>query len=162
MKTRTKKEFCLSKQKPAKKEKAVKGKKAVEDDLMILTISITSTILTMSRRKKHPPSVARGEKRRLSAIMTTKTMRTRRLTARKDDYDDEDYDEDYDDDDDDDEPSIGKRILNIIKGVLIVVLVLALLFVALRMLEGQGIIRLTGLRGRDQQHIARVCRMAPA
>ena len=72
-------------------------------------------------------------------------LQFRDAQARGELFDDEDEDEDYDEDEDD--SSIGKRVLNILKGIFIVILVLALLFVALRLLEGQGIVRLTGLRG---------------
>jgi len=65
-----------------------------------------------------------------------------------DEYDDDEYADEYDDDDDDDdEISVGKKILSVVKGILILVLILALAVVALRILENRGIVRLTGVRG---------------
>ena len=141
-------EILPRKQKPAKKEKVVKGKKAVEDDFDDFDDFDNFDDFDDEPEEKAPAKRGKGGKKTPARDYDEEDDEDEAFDGEEDDYDDEDYDEDYDDeDDDDDEPSIGKRILNIIKGVLIVVLVLALLFVALRMLEGQGIIRLTGLRG---------------
>lgn len=131
-------EIVPRKQKPGKKAKVSRTQREYEDDFDDIT-----NFDDFDDEPEEMPA-KRGKPAKKAAF------------REEDDYDDdyededeEDYDEDEDEDydEDEDDSSIGKRVLNVLKGIFIVILVLALLFVALRLLEGQGIVRLTGLRG---------------
>ncbi|HIS92899.1 MAG TPA: hypothetical protein IAA84_07800 [Candidatus Alectryocaccomicrobium excrementavium] len=133
-------EIVPRKQKPGKKAKVSRTQREYEDDFDDIT-----NFDDFDDEPEEMPA-KRGKPAKKAAFREED----------EDDYDDdyedegeEDYDEDEDEDydEDEDDSSIGKRVLNVLKGIFIVILVLALLFVALRLLEGQGIVRLTGLRG---------------
>lgn len=138
-------EIVPRKSKVNKKAKASKAKKTYDDDFDDL-----ENFDDFDDEEPEEASVKRGKAAKKTVFHDEEEEEyddygEEEVEEADDSYDDEDYDdEDYDEED---ESSIGKRILNVIKAVFIVILVLALLFVALRLLEGQGIIRLTGLRG---------------
>lgn len=69
---------------------------------------------------------------------------------RYEDYDEDDYD-DYDEDEDDErfdheDVSFGRRLLGFFKGLVVLILILALCVLALRQLEASRVLSLSGLR----------------